>query len=281
MKYKFPRNPKLSSIFKNAIGLKLCPVCKGRGSDPKYDEINSIIYKIQIELKRDEPDIFIMNCQKCKGDGYLDWIENTRGKIISHCQRPIMKDIRETCIYFLYSCLIADQQYTSHFINSNSNGYSINFSVIFSENPNIFYKSIVFVDKYLLPEDRRMFFMGLHRWMIMNGYACTNCFKFIPSEYFITKHKRVCQRIAMTPEIDMNYWELFSEESKYPIFILCDKCFLSLNPHQIDELKQEAFDSNDPYQFSNNFDYKILYYLYYFYKDKYFDNYSSYLNMEI
>ena len=196
----------------------VCPDCNGTGSDPKYDEINSKIFKIQNELDRYEDEIFIMNCLKCKGDGYIDWIKNARGKINRDCKRPLMKNIRETSVYFLYSCLFGNESYFSHFIQyiSYSDEYYISFQIDFGASLKYFNEGVKLVDNYLLPKDRRMFHMGLHRWIIMHGYACTHCFNMIPAKYFKDKHKSVAQRIAMTPEIEMDYWELYLEDTNFP-----------------------------------------------------------------
>jgi hypothetical protein len=282
MKYMFPVNPIFGSKLRNNKALRMCPNCKGRGSDPNYDEINSKIYQVQKHhLNRDESDIFIMNCLKCKGDGYIDWVENVRGKIDRDCKRPLMKNIRETSIYFLYSCLFEDQSYSPNFIyySSFSEDYYINFESNFFNHPKVFLEGIKVVDKYVLPKDRRMLMMGIFRWHVECGYACTNCFKLIPLKYFKDKYKRVVQRIAMTPESELNYWELLAEEANYPIFILCEECYFKLIYNRVQCLKNDAFNSYNHTEFSVVHKYKLLDYLYSIFNGKYFDSFSEYYKM--
>jgi hypothetical protein len=284
MNYKFPVNPILGSKLRNNEGLIVCPDCKGTGSNPNYDKVNSEIYKVQLlDLNRNESEIFIMNCLKCNGDGYLYWTENATDKTNRDCRRLLMKNIRETCIYFLYSCLFAERSYSPNFIyySSFSDDYYINFEINFCSSTRIFYANAKLVDKYLLPKDIRMFMRGIHRWDIKHGHTCTNCFKEISPKYFKDKNKRVVQRIAMTPETEIDYLELFAEEAYYPIFILCDACYFKLNSGQIQSLKEDAFDPFDPYEFSVIQYYRMLEYIYGFYHDKYFDNFSEYFKMKI
>jgi hypothetical protein len=258
--------------------LMTCEVCNGTGSNPEYDELNSILFEIQRKWPRDEKDIFIENCKRCGGDGYIDWAENATKKRNRDCKRPMMKNIRETCIYFLYSCLFSDDTYSSYFINYlyYCDDYYITFNVNLNRGIKYFYNNIGFVDKYLLPKDRRMFFMLFHRLRIKSGFACTHCFKMIPVEYFKDKYKSIVQRIAMTPEIEMDYWELYLEDANYPKFILCDNCYFKLNSEQISNLKKEAFNSYNPSNFSVIHDEKLLEYLYVFHHDKYFNDFSEY-----
>jgi len=89
------------------------------GSNPEYDELNSILFEIQTKWPRDEDDIFIENCEKCGGDGYIDKIENLTGKRTRDCKRFISGGIRHTSILFLYSCLFADNEFTLEYLLSD------------------------------------------------------------------------------------------------------------------------------------------------------------------
>ena len=268
MHYKFPQNPNLQNILTASPNLMICPDCEGTGSNPKYDELNSILFKIQTNWKRPDEYVFIENCQKCLGDGYIDWVENATDKKHRDCNRFMSGDIRHTSILFLYSCLYADNQFVSEFLeyDPNTEEYSLDSEIFtFIKTLKYFSMYVPLVEKYLLNIDKETFETGIKNGLIFNGLVCANCF-FINSDEFRVRDdkKYYINRPKIGDKIDTNEFIAPDDSS---VFWLCDKCKNELASEQVDIILSKMYTEKFPngldpeyYKiFSENIKIKVFY----------------------
>ena len=103
-----PPKEDLKRILTENDYLMTCPRCDGTGSDPDYIELNNKLYTIQKTWMRDSNNIIFVICNKCYGDGYIDWIDNATGGNENDLE-PDLTNIENASIAFLCSAVSGTQ----------------------------------------------------------------------------------------------------------------------------------------------------------------------------
>jgi hypothetical protein len=234
MTYRFPQNPNLQNMLSANPNLMICEDCDGTGSNPEYDELNSILFEIQTKWPRDEKFIFIENCKKCGGDGYIDRAENVKSKRDRDCKRYILKGIRHTSVLFLYSCLYADNKFVDKYLDYDSehDRYNLVF-LFFEETKSLKYFSmyVPLVEKYLLNIDKEMFEGGIKSGLISFGLVCAGCF-YVNSDEFQERGDN--EFYLVRPKIgEKIYTDKIIAPDNIEHSWFCNKCQKKLSPNQI------------------------------------------------
>lgn len=241
MPFKFPQNPNLQNVLTANEYLETCEDCGGTGSNPEYDELNSTLFEIQKKWPRDEKDIFIENCKKCHGDGYIYWTENATEKRWRDCKRYISGGIRHTSVHFLYSCLFGDTEFVSHYLwyDNTLERYSLHLSLFeYIKSLKYFSMYVPLVEKYILDVDKETFEMQIKEALISYGFVCANCF-FINSDEF--QERGYNEFYLVRPKIGEKIQGKFSNLECRSYFMLCERCKNKLTPNEINTILSKMY----------------------------------------
>jgi hypothetical protein len=228
-----PQRPWLHKELKSSEFM-ICPLCDGTGGNQEYDEINYIFYTAQQSWGKNDSNIFFVYCPKCGGDGFLDWIENVKGKPEGK-DYGLVTDIHFVSVEFLILSLTdknSDYSYGNFF--SDLEGWNFKYKYIdLDEGLRSFMKYKQSVSKFLPDYAFEMFNQEIYITYIAKGKACINCLNLFPDEV------------------------LKAPDPNFPLLKICDYCYKNISPSEIMLIKRTVFDNNSPLIFSGEF-YKKL-----------------------
>jgi len=260
---KIPTKSNLKRYLMKNDHLMICPRCDGTGTDLNYIELNNRLYEIQKGWERKEDEIIFVNCNKCHGRGYFDWIENATGIIDNDELRPYLSDIENAARAFLCSALYGTRSDFdfADFYDLRNDRFSL-FSHLIDVDRGVenLKNQICLVRKYLTDEDILIFRREIITAYRLDGQTCTKCFDLVLDKDLIDKIKKYDKIIPAIPGDEINYYEIIIKDKDYPRFRLCDGCKKRLREKDIIQLKKDAFDPFETWQFSKQYIEKIYSY---------------------
>jgi hypothetical protein len=254
-----PNRPWLYYELMTSDNLMICPECNGTGANPEYADLNLDLYNAQVSWGRDEKSIIFVRCSKCYGAGNIDWIEGIIGKEKGEDDELFTTPI-SVCIEFLISALIGPNKDYGilNYYDINKLCWRIDWvrnNMDYSLKCFNMHKSIV--SKYMTEFLRDEFNRAINIELIFKGQACTKCFSLVTDEILYDSLKEKYKIIPFLPGDEVNYKALFTPDTNFPLFRLCDSCQKNMAQSEITHLKRVAFDKNYPEHFSAEFLEKI------------------------
>jgi hypothetical protein len=249
-----PQRPWLNEVIKSG-DFEICANCNGTGSNPEYADLNLNLYNAQVSWGKEPNKIFFVYCQKCFGDGYLDWIDNVRGKPPEKYSE-LTTDPWFVCAEFLILALFYKNsnydygRYFDHYVF----GWGIQHDKIdLDEGLKNFIKHKSLVAELLTDDQRNMFNCDITIAFMLKGQACTKCFRLLPDKVLYDRLKETYKLIPAIPTDEINYETLYTPDIDFPLFRLCDVCNKNTSFSEILELKRKAFNQNNTRKLSSDY----------------------------
>lgn len=260
MNNKIPQKSDLEHTLKKNDQLMICSRCNGTGTDPRYIKLNNKLYDIQKAWGREDRITIFVNCRKCDGYGYIDWVDNAVGSKNKNDREPDLTSVRNAAKAFLCSALYgANSDFdVTDFYDGYMNDFFLSEDLVdLDKGIKNFESHKDLVMQHLTLEDRMFYYSSIRGTYIYRGKTCTNCFELVLDKDPLEKTNKRDKLNPHIPGEEINYCNKIIKDKNYPLFRLCDDCRKNLSDKDIIHIKREAFDPYDTSSFSHKYHSKI------------------------